>query len=92
MLHACRASDDIKGDSFLLTRVLHACRASDDIEGDLGQRLDACMGSALSQCWGGPAIQFLNQPDRSKPASSDNPSGQSHEPAGAPHVGSDQHS
>lgn len=30
-------------------------RASDDIEGELGHQLDACMHSAISQCWGAPA-------------------------------------
>lgn len=62
--------------------VLHAYRASDDIEGDLGLRLDACMSSAISQCWGGSSMQSVDHARHSKPTRHDNPLDQPRDPDG----------
>ena len=52
----------------LITDSLCECRASDDIEGDLGNQLDSCVQSALSQCWGAPAIQSVTHKAHQPPS------------------------
>ena len=68
-----------------------ACRASDDIEGELGHQLHACMGSAMSQCWGG-SVQSADQKRCSKAASGDTQTAWLTDLTHASHMGSDQSS
>ena len=66
------------------------CRASDDFEGNLGHQLDACMHSAISQCWGGSVQSRAQNRRRSLHNSSDTPSAHQAEPLGDGPMSSDQ--